>query len=74
LRPLLAAITCGGWSSARSTRRGCYTRTSTPGWRTGFDTHERHEIAGRDFDDLTRRQYTDANVYLAEDVLTKTIG
>jgi asparagine synthase (glutamine-hydrolysing) len=36
-----------------------------------FDTHERHEIAGRAFDDLTRRQYTDANVYLAEDVLTK---
>lgn len=36
-----------------------------------FDTHERHDVAGRAFDDLTRRQYTDANVYLAEDVLTK---
>jgi asparagine synthase (glutamine-hydrolysing) len=36
-----------------------------------YDTHERHDIAGWQFDDLTRRQYTDANVYLVEDVLAK---
>jgi asparagine synthase (glutamine-hydrolysing) len=36
-----------------------------------YDTHERHDIAGRSFDDLTRRQYTDANVYLVDDVLAK---
>lgn len=36
-----------------------------------YDTHERHDLAGRSFDALTRRQYTDANVYLVEDVLAK---
>jgi asparagine synthase (glutamine-hydrolysing) len=36
-----------------------------------YDTHERHEMAGRSFDELTRRQYTDVNVYLVDDVLTK---
>ncbi|MDI1460667.1 asparagine synthase (glutamine-hydrolyzing) [Catellatospora sp. KI3] len=37
-----------------------------------YDTHARHDLAGRSFDRLTGHQYTDANVYLAEDVLAKT--
>ena len=36
-----------------------------------YNTHERHELAARSFDPLTRRQYTDVNVYLVDDVLTK---
>jgi asparagine synthase (glutamine-hydrolysing) len=36
-----------------------------------YETHERHYLAGAQFDPLTRFQYTDANVYLVGDVLTK---
>jgi asparagine synthase (glutamine-hydrolysing) len=36
-----------------------------------YATHEPHDQAGADFDGLTRFQYTDANVYLVDDVLTK---
>jgi asparagine synthase (glutamine-hydrolysing) len=36
-----------------------------------YETHERHDLAGRSFDELTRRQYTDANVYMVDDVLAK---
>jgi asparagine synthase (glutamine-hydrolysing) len=36
-----------------------------------YATHEPHDRAGADFDRLTRFQYTDANVYLVDDVLTK---
>ncbi|GAA5185821.1 asparagine synthase (glutamine-hydrolyzing) [Rugosimonospora acidiphila] len=36
-----------------------------------YATHEPHDLAGADFDTLTRFQYTDANVYLVDDVLTK---
>lgn len=36
-----------------------------------YETHERHYLAGAQFDPLTRFQYTDANVYLVDDVLTK---
>ncbi|WP_432993874.1 asparagine synthase (glutamine-hydrolyzing) [Dactylosporangium sp. CA-233914] len=36
-----------------------------------YDTHEPHYGAGAGFDPLTRFQYTDAHVYLPDDVLTK---
>ncbi|MEV0132498.1 asparagine synthase (glutamine-hydrolyzing) [Dactylosporangium sp. NPDC050688] len=36
-----------------------------------YDTHEGHYDAGAGFDRLTRFQYTDAHVYLPDDVLTK---
>lgn len=36
-----------------------------------YETHEPHYLAGGQFDPLTRFQYTDANVYLTGDVLTK---
>jgi asparagine synthase (glutamine-hydrolysing) len=36
-----------------------------------YRTHEPHDRAGANFDALTRFQYTDANVYLVDDVLTK---
>jgi asparagine synthase (glutamine-hydrolysing) len=36
-----------------------------------YDTHESHYRRGARFDWLTRFQYTDVNVYLAEDVLAK---
>jgi asparagine synthase (glutamine-hydrolysing) len=36
-----------------------------------YRTHEAHDVAGTAFDALTRFQYTDANVYLIDDVLTK---
>jgi asparagine synthase (glutamine-hydrolysing) len=36
-----------------------------------YDTHEPHHEAGACFDPLTRFQYTDAHVYLPDDVLTK---
>ncbi|SDY14782.1 asparagine synthase (glutamine-hydrolysing) [Micromonospora pattaloongensis] len=36
-----------------------------------YETHEPHYLAGDRFDALTRFQYTDANVYLVEDVLAK---
>ncbi|GGM43128.1 asparagine synthase (glutamine-hydrolyzing) [Dactylosporangium sucinum] len=36
-----------------------------------YDTHEPHDRAGAGFDQLTRFQYTDAQVYLPDDVLTK---
>ncbi|MER7274800.1 asparagine synthase (glutamine-hydrolyzing) [Dactylosporangium sp. NPDC000244] len=36
-----------------------------------YDTHEPHYDAGAGFDRLTRFQYTDAHVYLPDDVLTK---
>jgi asparagine synthase (glutamine-hydrolysing) len=36
-----------------------------------YRTHERHDRAGTNFDALTRLQYTDTNVYLVDDVLTK---
>ncbi len=36
-----------------------------------YGTHEPHDLAGADFDALTRFQYTDANVYLVDDVLAK---
>jgi asparagine synthase (glutamine-hydrolysing) len=36
-----------------------------------YRTHERHDRAGANFDALTRFQYTDTNVYLVDDVLTK---
>jgi asparagine synthase (glutamine-hydrolysing) len=36
-----------------------------------YGSHEPHDRAGADFDALTRFQYTDANVYLVDDVLTK---
>jgi asparagine synthase (glutamine-hydrolysing) len=36
-----------------------------------YRTHERHGPAGMNFDALTRFQYTDTNVYLVDDVLTK---
>jgi asparagine synthase (glutamine-hydrolysing) len=36
-----------------------------------YRTHEPHDRAGSNFDPLTRSQYTDANVYLVDDVLTK---
>jgi asparagine synthase (glutamine-hydrolysing) len=36
-----------------------------------YRTHEPHDRAGTNFDELTRFQYTDANVYLVDDVLTK---
>jgi asparagine synthase (glutamine-hydrolysing) len=36
-----------------------------------YATHEPHDRAGAGFDGLTRFQYTDANVYLVDDVLTK---
>jgi asparagine synthase (glutamine-hydrolysing) len=36
-----------------------------------YETHEPHYGAGAGFDELTRFQYTDANVYLVEDVLAK---
>lgn len=36
-----------------------------------YRTHEAHDRAGAQFDPLTRFQYTDANVYLVDDVLTK---
>ncbi|GAA4244452.1 asparagine synthase (glutamine-hydrolyzing) [Dactylosporangium darangshiense] len=36
-----------------------------------YDTHEAHYEAGAGFDRLTRFQYTDAHVYLPDDVLTK---
>ncbi len=36
-----------------------------------YRTHERHDRAGTNFDALTRFQYTDTNVYLVDDVLTK---
>ncbi|WP_213457050.1 asparagine synthase (glutamine-hydrolyzing) [Rhizomonospora bruguierae] len=36
-----------------------------------YRTHETHDRAGARFDRLTRFQYTDANVYLVDDVLTK---
>jgi asparagine synthase (glutamine-hydrolysing) len=36
-----------------------------------YDTHEAHYDAGAGFDRLTRFQYTDAHVYLPDDVLTK---
>jgi asparagine synthase (glutamine-hydrolysing) len=36
-----------------------------------YGTHEPHYRAGGQFDELTRFQYTDANVYLADDVLAK---
>lgn len=36
-----------------------------------YRTHERYDGAGTKFDALTRFQYTDTNVYLVDDVLTK---
>ncbi|HEX5543207.1 MAG TPA: asparagine synthase (glutamine-hydrolyzing) [Micromonospora sp.] len=36
-----------------------------------YETHRPHYAAGAQFDPLTRFQYTDANVYLVDDVLTK---
>jgi len=36
-----------------------------------YATHEPHVQAGAGFDELTRFQYVDANVYLVDDVLTK---
>jgi asparagine synthase (glutamine-hydrolysing) len=36
-----------------------------------YRTHERHDRAATTFDALTRFQYTDTNVYLVDDVLTK---
>ncbi|SCL30718.1 asparagine synthase (glutamine-hydrolysing) [Micromonospora rhizosphaerae] len=36
-----------------------------------YETHEQHHLAGVRFDRLTRFQYTDANVYLVDNVLTK---
>jgi asparagine synthase (glutamine-hydrolysing) len=36
-----------------------------------YRTHEPYDQAGAGFDTLTRFQYTDANVYLVDDVLTK---
>ena len=36
-----------------------------------YGTHERHDRAATAFDPLSRFQYTDANVYLVDDVLTK---
>ncbi|GAA1822914.1 asparagine synthase (glutamine-hydrolyzing) [Planosporangium flavigriseum] len=36
-----------------------------------YETHESHYRNGMSFDPLTRFQYTDFNVYLAEDVLAK---
>ncbi len=36
-----------------------------------YATHEPHHRAGHGFDPLTRFQYTDANVYLVDDVLAK---
>src|SRR6266511_648710 len=36
-----------------------------------YDTHEAHYRASASFDPLTRFQYTDAHVYLPDDVLTK---
>ncbi|MER7005334.1 asparagine synthase (glutamine-hydrolyzing) [Dactylosporangium sp. NPDC000555] len=36
-----------------------------------YETHETHDRAGAGFDPLTRFQYTDAHVYLPDDVLTK---
>lgn len=36
-----------------------------------YRTHEPYDQAGSEFDALTRFQYTDANVYLVDDVLTK---
>jgi asparagine synthase (glutamine-hydrolysing) len=36
-----------------------------------YETHEPHYRRGAQFDPLTRFQYTDVNVYLAEDVLAK---
>jgi asparagine synthase (glutamine-hydrolysing) len=36
-----------------------------------YRTHERYDRAATGFDALTRFQYTDANVYLVDDVLTK---
>jgi asparagine synthase (glutamine-hydrolysing) len=36
-----------------------------------YDTHRRHDVMARSFDALTQRQYTDVNVYLVDDVLTK---
>src|SRR5262249_16928319 len=37
-----------------------------------YETHAPHDDAAVDFDPLTRFQYTDTNVYLVDDVLTKT--
>jgi asparagine synthase (glutamine-hydrolysing) len=36
-----------------------------------YQTHERYDLIGGRFDALTRFQYTDANVYLVDDVLAK---
>jgi asparagine synthase (glutamine-hydrolysing) len=36
-----------------------------------YETHEHHHHAGARFDRLTQFQYTDANVYLVDNVLTK---